>query len=142
MPKTAIILGTDWSSLLLARRLIRQNGMRPVLLELAAPLTRNRVWRWFRRSKHFLLDRYVQAIGATVHHGQFVYDIFIVRNEICSIHFIDSRTGEMLLLAADFVFSAPGACTYENARPDAMKKLGGEYRNLRRVAAGKSAQVG
>jgi len=47
----------------------------------------------------------IQEMGGNIHFHQHIYATYFVGNEVCSIHAIDARTGELKLFQGDYFFS-------------------------------------
>jgi hypothetical protein len=129
MSKKAIIIGAGAVGLSAAYQLLTRTDLVPVILEQSGNIEGSsiasyktnrldfglhtlclRIIRLFLTPKTSLascdqLAHQIEEKGGKIHLHQLVYSTYSVKHEVCAIHAIDSRTGELNLFSGDYFFS-------------------------------------
>lgn len=134
MSKIAIIVGAGPAGLTTAYQLLKTTEVIPVILERSddpngvaampyhkmgiAPyrlLSRLKKLFWTSKNSAPCCEEVawqVQEMGGNIHFHHHIYATYTVGQEVCSIHAINARTGELRLFHGDYFFSTVSAASY------------------------------
>jgi len=158
MSKIAIIVGAGPVGLTTAYHLLKTTEILPVILEKSddprgvAAMTYHKMsmlpYRILSRLKQYFFTSIdavfnceavawqVQEMGGNIHFHHHIYATYSVGKELCSIHAINARTGELRLFRGDYFFSTvpvgelmSGMTAYEVAGSKSLARKE-QYKNL------------
>jgi len=105
--RKAIIIGADSAGLRTAYELLKRTDIQPVILEKKGEVgvPSKRFKKDFGASlKKLSCD--IQHLGGKILLNQQIYAIYCVRSEACSLHTINTATGELTLFEGDYFLSS------------------------------------
>jgi len=132
MSKIAIIVGAGPAGLTTAYQLLKTTEILPVILERSDDPRGESATTYHKMGMipHRILSRLkeyfftpknsvasceaiawqIQEMGGNIHFHQHIYATYTVGKEVCSIHAIDGRTGQLKLFQGDYFFSTIPVC--------------------------------